>query len=235
MISVCLASYNGSNYIMAQIDSILKQLEPLDELIISDDGSTDNTIELIKGVNDSRIKLVKNELEKGYSKNFENAILHSKGDVLFLSDQDDLWIEGKVEKMLKQLGTADMVISDAEIVNEAIETISASHFKLRNVKKGFFINFLKTRYIGACMAFKRKILKKVLPFPKNQKLCAHDYWLTLVAEFYYKVELIEEPLIKYRRHSLNASSGGDTSPFTTKKKLLTRIYSFFILILRVGK
>ncbi|MEK5777350.1 glycosyltransferase, partial [Acinetobacter nosocomialis] len=101
MISVCLATYNGEKYIVEQLTSILSQLSPTDEVIISDDHSTDETLLLIKSLNDPRIKIITNELGKGYTKNFENAINHSSGDYIFLSDQDDVWVENKVELMMK--------------------------------------------------------------------------------------------------------------------------------------
>ena len=90
MISVCMATYNGEKYIQEQIDSILCQLSKDDELVISDDHSTDATCDIIKSYNDRRIKLFLNELAKGVTHNFENALLHSKGDIIFLADQDDV-------------------------------------------------------------------------------------------------------------------------------------------------
>ena len=93
-----MATYNGSRYIKEQIDSILSQLSALDELIISDDHSTDSTYKIIKSYNDNRIKFYLNELEKGVTHNFENALLHSKGDTIFLADQDDVWNKEKIQK-----------------------------------------------------------------------------------------------------------------------------------------
>lgn len=87
-----MATYNGGQYLKAQIDSILNQLSVNDELVISDDHSTDNTCAIIKQYNDSRVKLVLNELTKGVTHNFENALLHSNGDIIFLADQDDIWL-----------------------------------------------------------------------------------------------------------------------------------------------
>ena len=234
-ISVCLATFNGERYIEEQLASILCQIEENDEIIVSDDSSTDRTIDIIKNVNDKRIKIYKNELEKGYSKNFENAINHAKGKFIFLCDQDDVWMPNKVERMMIKLKKVDMVISDAEIVDSDLNRIRPSHFNYRRVKNGFIINLLKTRYIGACMAFNRKILKKAIPFPGKQRYCAHDYWLTLISEFYYKVELERTPLIKYRRHDFNVSSGGEQSNKPIVEKIRVRVYSFCCLILRVFK
>lgn len=232
-ISVCLATYNGGKYIKEQLDSILSQLDTTDEVIISDDGSSDNTLEVIKKLNEDRIKIVPNKLEKGYSKNFENAISHASGDIIFLSDQDDVWMPNKVALMMESLESADLAISDALISDGDLNPTLGSHFNIHNVKTGFLNNWIQTRYIGACMAFKKEILTKILPFPSNQKLCAHDYWIANVGEFYYKVSLIYQPLIKYRRHGNNASTGGEKSNNTVLHKLKVRLYTIKELLKRI--
>lgn len=229
-ISVCIATYNGERFIKEQIVSILCQLKPEDELIISDDKSTDATKKIINKINDSRIKFYVNKGERGYTRNFENALKKSTGDIIFLSDQDDIWLENKVEIMLKELEESQMVVSDAKVVNSELEIIHNSHFDLYNVKTGFWNNFLKTRYIGACMAFKRELLNKALPFPKHQKYCAHDYWLTLIGEALFDVNLIKSPLLLYRRHDNNASSGGKYSSNSLLHKIIVRFYCFINLI-----
>ena len=134
--------------------------------------------------------------------------------------------------MVTALKDADMVISDAEIVDTDLTQIHPSHFEANGTKKGFTINFLKTRYIGACMAFNKKILTKALPFPQNSKMCAYDYWLAIIAEYYYSVALINLPLIKYRRHGKNASQGGGISRSSFTKKVAVRGYSLVELLKR---
>lgn len=233
MISVCIATYNGGKYIKEQLESILPQLTNVDEVIISDDNSTDETIEIIKSIKDDRIKIFKNELKSGYSKNFENAINKSSGDIIFICDQDDLWENNKVELMVLGLKKNDLVISDALICDGLLKETLGSHFKVYGTQKGFIPNWIKTRYIGACMAFKREILTKVLPFPENQSLCAYDYWITVVCELYFKVDLVPLPLIRYRRHGNNASTGGEKSSNSTLKKMKTRIYTLYNLLKRM--
>ena len=103
MISVGLASYNGERYIREQVDSIIAQLDSIDELVISDDGSTDGTLDILASYNDPRIHVYHNEENHGVNGNFENALKHSQGDYIFLSDQDDVWLPGKVEACLKAL------------------------------------------------------------------------------------------------------------------------------------
>lgn len=234
-ISVCMATYNGATYVIEQMNSILTELQDIDEVIVSDDHSTDNTVELIQSLNDDRIKIVYNENDRGYASNFENAISNSTGDVIFLSDQDDVWVKGKVHLMLKALENADLVVSDAEIVDKDLKCLEKSHFALFGVKTGFWVNFTKTRYIGACMAFKRHMLKKILPMPEKRKYCAHDYWIAMVGEAYYKVALVDIPLLKYRRHGENASTGGVKSGNSIWHKLAVRGYVLWQLLLRIQR
>ncbi len=235
MISVCIATYNGEKYIYEQLISILCQLSEFDEVIVSDDYSSDNTVDIIKRIKDQRIKIFFNNTSRGYTRNFENAINKSSGEIIFLSDQDDVWKKDKVFTMCNYLEKFDLVISDATHVNEDLITTKGSHFKLGNMKTGFVRHLLKPSYIGACMGFKRSILEKALPFPHNAILCAHDYWLTLIGEFFYKVGLVNKELILYRRHDSNASPAGIKSPNSFFKKISIRVYSLLQLILRVFK
>lgn len=230
-----MATYNGEKYIAEQLDSILSQLGEYDEVIISDDSFNDATVEIIKSYNDNRIKIFKNTKEKGYTRNFENALEKASGDIIFLSDQDDIWVENKVKKMTKILENYDFVVSDNSIVNEKLEVISKSHFEVYKTSKGFIRNLLLPRYVGACMAFKKNILEKSLPFPENAKLCAHDYWISLIAEMYFKCYKLDEQLLLYRRHGANASSGGEKSKNSLKHKLQVRFYTLIHLLKRLSK
>lgn len=224
MISVCMATFNGEKYIKEQIDSILVQLNNDDELIISDDGSTDKTIEIINSYNDRRIKLLLFN-SKCYTKNFENALLNAKGDYIFLSDQDDIWLPGKVDACINTLQKHDFVVTDANVIDQNMNIIIESYFKFCKVKKGFLYNVMFTRYIGACMAFRKEVLSSILPIPKNDKYIAHDYWIACVCEKKYKVELIETPYLLYRRHDGNASAGVfGKSKLSLLQKIMKRIY-----------
>jgi len=232
-ISVCIATYNGEKYIREQLRSILSQLGSDDEVIVSDDQSSDQTISIIESLKDERVKIYINKSGRGYSKNFENSINHASGDIIFLSDQDDVWMEDKIDIMSDELQNADLVVSDALITDENLVITLGSHFNIHGTKSGFINNWLKTRYIGACMAFDKCILEKVLPFPEDYKLCAHDYWIANIGEFFYKVKLIEKPLIKYRRHGSNASTGGEKSSNSLTHKIKVRIYTLIKLIGRI--
>lgn len=202
-ISVCLATYNGQQDVEKQVRSILPQLGVSDEIIVSDDGSTDKTINILKDLKDSRIRIVQNQLRKGPVGNFENALRESKGEVIFLCDQDDIWFDEKISKHLEEHMVNDLVISDAIVVDESQNVIYSSFFSQRKSKKGLLNNLLRNSYIGCCTSFNRKILDKALPFPSDIHM--HDWWIGLIAEVSGKVTFLNEPLMYYRRHSNNAS------------------------------
>ena len=211
-ISVCMATYNGEKYLKEQIETILNQLNHKDELVISDDASTDRTIQIILSFRDKRIRLIRNSSHNGIKKNFENAIISSTGKYIFLSDQDDVWINNKIVKMVEKLKTYDSVISDAYITDEKLNVISNSLLKKENIKNGITRNILKNGYYGCCLAFNRTLLSKILPFPENTNEVTHDLWIGLIAETYGQMFILREPLIYFRRHERTVTNIG------TKKK-----------------
>ncbi|MBM7688905.1 alpha-L-Rha alpha-1,3-L-rhamnosyltransferase [Enterococcus ureilyticus] len=207
MISVCIATYNGEKYLEEQLVSILPQIGPSDELIISDDGSVDETLNIIKNYQeqDQRIKFFKGP-GKGVIANFEFAIKQSQGEFVFLADQDDVWLPEKVQIIIaffQKHPKIDLVISDLVIVNESLDVIEASYFDYRNVKLGFIHNIVKNKYIGAGMAFRGTLKKEILPIPNNVPM--HDMWIGLIAASKNKSAMIPQKLTLYRRHASNAS------------------------------
>lgn len=212
MISVCVAVHNGQKYLKSQIDSIICQLGLDDEIVISDDGSTDNTLDIIRSYNDSRIKIFLQESPKGLpvfeypTLNFENALKHAKGDYIFLSDQDDVWCPDKVKVMMAYLKVHPYVISDCFVTDEVLNIISDTRFTPESgITKNKYLAFIKsTPYQGSCAAFRREVLRKALPFPKG--IQSHDRWIGFVAAFYFSVKIVPERLIYYRRHSETIST-----------------------------
>ena len=207
MISVCMTSFNGEKYIEKQIDSILACMGEQDELIISDDGSTDGTRELVDCMAhaDGRIRLIQGP-KQGVIANFENAIRQAKGDIIYLADQDDIWTMDKVEKVQIQFADPQcmLVIHDADIVDGEENKIEPSFFQRRGSKSGILNNIAKNSYIGCCMAFRRELLDIVLPIPRNIEM--HDQWIGILAETRGKVVFLDEVLFHYRRHGDNVSS-----------------------------
>lgn len=224
MISVCIATYNGAAYIGEQLRSIACQLSADDEIVISDDGSTDGTLDVVKSLGLPQIHIVHHTTDHGYVSNFEHALKAATGDIIFLADQDDLWMPGKVERCLSLLEHCDFVVSDARVVNFDEEEIAPSFCRLYHSSRSYLGNIIRFRYLGCCMCFRRTILAKALPFPHNHKLCTHDNWLFLVAKTFYKAVIIDDKLIKYRRHEGNTSNGGAKSVNSTAFQLKYRLY-----------
>lgn len=226
MISVCMATYNGERFIKEQIDSILCQLSPDDELIISDDGSSDRTLEIIALYKDERIKVLHHKKNLKLSKikhsrnfyyateNFENALKEAKGDYIFLSDQDDVWKENKIKICLDHLQKSDLVMHNLSVFSDDINK-NFILYKTNPIPKLWWKNLIKMNFWGCCMAFRSSVLDFLLPFPKN--IIGHDYWISTMALKFFNVSYISEPLILHRSYEGSVS-------YKAKNSLLFKIY-----------
>lgn len=232
MISVCMATYNGEKYIKEQIDSILPQLGEGDELVISDDSSVDRTVEIVQSYKDKRIKLFTNQKFHSPIFNFEFALKQAKGDIIFLSDQDDVWLPNKVEEMSKCLSNYDLVVSDCSVVDKDLKLIRSSFMNWKSSHEGgrFIKHLYKNPYLGCCMAFRNRLLKSAIPFPSH--IAMHDIWLGLMALIGFKVYFLNIPLIKYRRHGNNASPASEKSHYSLSYKISYRAYLIKCLLCR---
>lgn len=229
--SVAMATYNGEKYIKEQLDSIMANLTEQDELVISDDNSTDQTRNIIRSyqMKDERIKLVDGP-QCGVIANFENAILNLSGRYIFLCDQDDVWELHKIERVLQCFYEHDcqVVIHDAEVWNEKEEVIIPSFISYRASKSGAVKNIIKNSYIGCCMAFKRELLDYILPIPKNIEM--HDQWIGVIADIKAQTCFLNEILLHYRRHNENVSS---MKHYTIVKMLKNRLVFVYELTKRL--
>lgn len=238
MISVCMATYNGAIYIKEQIDSILSQIGGGGELIISDDGSTDGTLDIIRSYNDHRIKIIhhkktiynkKHNLSHLYtSKNFENAMRHAKGDIIILSDQDDVWLPQRVSTIIKELKEHSLVLCNFNVSNSDGIIVRHGQTFCNPIKKTLLGNIIRMPFFGSAIAFRKEILDLSLPFPVNT--VAHDNWIGLLAFVFGKVGYISEPLHNYRRHGENVTHTV-TNPLFHKIKY--RISLFFNIYKRI--
>lgn len=236
MISVCMASHNGEKFISKQIRSILEQLDNEDELIISDDGSTDNTLSIINGFKDDRIKLFhfqqpkikeKDSLSFRYAtKNFENSLKNANGDIIFLADQDDVWKNNKKKLMVEKLQQSELVMCNFSVIDENDKIINEKYYCKSPISKNLFMKIIESKYLGCCLAFQRKLLEKALPFPDN--LIAHDFWLGCLANSF---TFIQEPLHYYRRSNDNVS----TSTGKSSNSLIYKIKYRVEFLLNLGK
>jgi hypothetical protein len=232
MISVCIATYNGEKFIAEQLHSVLSQISGNDEIVISDDGSTDATLDVIRAIGANNMRIIVNKGQHGYTPNFENALKAAKGDVIFLCDQDDLWADNKISLCLQQLQEHDLIISDAQLIDADGKEICPSFFAQRHARSGLYANLIRFSYIGCCMAFKRNVLERALPFPSNHRYCTHDNWIALVGMAFFKTKIIGDKLVAYRRHGHNTSAGGLRKTTTPGFKLRYRAYLVYHLIMR---
>ena len=229
MISVCIATYNGEMFIREQIDSILRQLSSDDEIIVSDDGSTDDTISIINSIDDKRIRIIEGPRKHSPTLNFECAMKEAKGDYIFLADQDDVWKPNKVEVCMKWLQEYDCVVSDAEVTDSNLNPLYPSLYAIMQVRQGRIYNTVwKNGYTGCCMAFRRNVLEASLPFPKNIPM--HDIWIGNVAAYKYNVKFISEKLVLFRRHDNVISCNGKGSRFSLCQQIKFRINTIYNVI-----
>ncbi len=223
-VSVALASCQGAAYIGEQIDSILANLSAEDELVVSDDGSSDGTREIVREYEkrDARVHLTEGKNE-GIIANFENAIRACRGNYIFLADQDDVWDAKKVSRMLFYLERDEvfLVVHDAKVCNGDLSSVvMPSFFAYRGSGAGVWKNYVKNTYMGCCMGFKRELLGRVLPIPRDIQM--HDQWIGILSDHYYgKSVFLGEQLLLYRRHEKNASDfSHNTMPVMIKNRLL---------------
>lgn len=213
-ISIALTSYNGADYLIKQLDSILNQTIKFKELIICDDCSTDSTKEILIAYRnkDSRIKLYFNDKNLGFKANFEKAIGLCSGELIALSDQDDIWLPDHLEKLYANIGDRMIACGDAEIIDKDGKRIGVKLSQIKNFYwegKSYnslfhFIAYYQNPFQGASMMIRREFLNKVLlPIPPKVKY--HDVWFAICGAIYESLVFLDEPITLYRMHSKNAS------------------------------
>ena len=198
-ISVVIASYNGEKYIEKQINSIIPQLIDGDEIIVSDDGSSDSTKEIILNMasNDGRIRLIDGP-KKGFNKNFENAIMQAKNEYIFICDQDDEWMPNKVQVVLNNFDDNTLCIRhDCNVVDGDGNVLIESYVEHRGANVNYKKNIYKNTFTGCCMCIKRDWLNKLLPFPDG---VFYDAWIGILSCKFKCAKIIPDKLINWCRH-----------------------------------
>jgi glycosyltransferase involved in cell wall biosynthesis len=208
-VSVVMTCYNGEKFISKQIQSIICQLSIHDELIIINDCSTDNSLKVIQSFNSRLIKVFSNDKNIGVISSFEKGLCKARNEIIFLSDQDDIWGNNKVSIYKKNFleSGCDLVCSDAELIDSDGNKILSSFFSSEyyfGFSKSIFLNFIKNRYLGCTLAFRRDLLKYILPFPSW--ISMHDIYIGNLASIIGKVCQIDEHVFSYRRHDMNVTS-----------------------------
>jgi glycosyltransferase involved in cell wall biosynthesis len=215
--SVCLCTFNGERFVLEQVASILEQLGAEDELIVVDDASTDGTVALLEALGDARVHLTRSQDNHGPVRSFERALAQARGDLVFLSDQDDVWLAGKVSSLSAALAHAHLVVSDCRVVDAALRELHPSFFAQQRSGPGVWRNLVRNSYLGCCMALRREVLDVALPFPPRVPM--HDWWLGLVAQSFGHVTFVPETLSLYRRHGGNASTAAQRSTASWRTRI----------------
>ncbi|MBA2494524.1 MAG: glycosyltransferase family 2 protein, partial [Acidobacteria bacterium] len=210
-----LCTYNGAEFMQAQLESIRTQTVLPDELVVGDDLSNDATVSIIENFVGSApfsVRLKINENNLGSTKNFEQTISRCTGDIIFLSDQDDVWLRHKIEKIITEFeknAAIGMVFSNAELVDEKLKSLGRKLWDFsflpkyrRKIKNESFFELLLWQNIvtGATMAFRAKFRQSFAPIPTHIPNFIHDAWISLVIAAQAQIGFIDEPLIKYRQH-----------------------------------
>jgi glycosyltransferase involved in cell wall biosynthesis len=242
MISVALCTYNGEKFLEEQIQSILSQTLPVDEIIICDDCSTDKTNDILEKYRkiDTRIKIFRNKKNLGTIKNFEKAIYLTSGDIIFLADQDDIWNEDKVRKMINFFTNEPkclFLFTNANLIDNRGNLLDKTLWDKwnfdSNVKekwldnKNAIIDLINNhnKVTGATVAFKSILKKYVLPI-KTPKAYWHDAWIAMHAAYYNGLFFLDEVTIKYRIHEQQQvgelEGGRITDKFYISNKVFNR-------------
>jgi glycosyltransferase involved in cell wall biosynthesis len=212
-ISVALCTYNGQRFVCDQLRSILSQSVPPNEIVICDDGSSDGTVELIENLGSASpapIRIIRRGPRLGVVKNFEAAVLATYGDVIFLSDQDDVWKPTRIERMIAPFAEDQRIAltyCDAYVVNGDLcgtgQTVFSQRPHLRQPESWALTRIIRGTWIKGCMmAFRRELVPLLVPFPSGWY---YDHWIGLMAAANSRLSCIDLPLMEYRRHAANAS------------------------------
>jgi len=238
-LSVALASYNGERYIGAQLESIARQTRLPDELVISDDGSTDSTEDIVREFTRRApfaVRFLQHE-RMGSTRNFELAIAECRGDIIFLCDQDDVWYPNKVktiEAAFIDRPETGAVFTDADVVDENLQPLGSrlwTYFRFRpkeqaQVEAGDALSVLLRHPVatGATMAFRSSFRDFLLPMPPTW----HDAWIALLIGTTSHLVALPAPLIAYRQHGHNQV--GIPRPGRNRDKTVAEIYGPRVLL-----
>lgn len=238
--SVAMATYKGAKYVLEQLRSIEAQTVLPDEVVICDDVSPDDTVAVIQEYSKTsklNIRLYQNEKNLGFRKNFEKAISLCACDVVFLCDQDDVWLNTKVERILQEFSRDDRLVyactdayvtdADLKVTNDSIWSLSGINWA--ELDRQAFFDRVQTRVfpLGFQTAAKREFLLAIMPF-----LADHDGWIAVCASAFGTVKAIPEKLVYYRRHENTASEGAKnlkSSKLSILKKICRMKYNAYFI------
>ena len=229
-----MATFNGARYLQEQIESILCQTIVPREIVISDDGSEDNTLSIIESYSRRypSIKLIANPHKRGFIKNFENALVHCSGEYIALADQDDIWEPSKLEVLVNKIGSNSLIHSDAKVIDAKGVLLHQSWtaFYKKKINQEFIDYLCKKNIVTGCTSlFKKELVPLIVPFP--DEVLFHDWWLSLVAFRSGGIAYLDMPLVRYRIHADNTIGAG-TTHFTSYQDAVFNVSYYSLLLSR---
>lgn len=222
-LSIVMATYNGGKYLEQQLNSFIEQTRLPDELIISDDKSIDDTINIVEDFKKKasfNVKIINHNLNVGYTLNFERGLLASTGNLILFCDQDDIWYPNKIEELIKiaKLNSDyDLFIHDTDIADR---NGNLSGFSKLEQLSNLNIS-LDLMAMGTCMLVRRRLVEVSTPFSEN--LAGHDNWINEIGRLLEVRMLIKKSFQLYRMHDSNTSDFIGNS--TTKQNIIKHIYN----------
>jgi glycosyltransferase involved in cell wall biosynthesis len=208
LISIAMCTYNGEKYLVEQLDSIVRQSYRNLEIVIVDDCSTDNTLSILNSyaVKDDRIRVIANDENIGFVRNFEKAINECSGELVALADQDDIWFPEKIKCLAENIGENWLIYSKVAVVNSDGEPQDVEFPTVNRLEGRCALSLILNNCVtGHACLMRRELLKRAMPFMSEMPY--HDQWLAIVAASYGKLKAGDEVLSFYRRHNSNAVLG----------------------------
>jgi len=206
-VSIAMATHNGAEHLAPQLESVVEQLRPADELVIVDDCSSDRTMSMLEAVSHSGVRILRNERRSGILRTFERALATTCHDIVFLCDQDDIWLPGKRDAFVAAFlhdPDCTVVVSDAQVIDGQGKLISQSFMRDRGgFRPGLWATLYRNRLLGCSMALRRKVVNLAVPIPSYVPM--HDMWLGLLGGAVGRVRYLPAAYLQYRRHGRNAT------------------------------
>ncbi|MHA7191146.1 glycosyltransferase [Arthrobacter sp. MDT2-16] len=236
-VSVCMATYNGAAHVVEQVESILAQLGPDDEVVVVDDASTDGSVDAVTRLGDHRIRIMRSPVNQGYVRTFEKALTASRGDYIFLSDQDDVWLPGRLDLMIDAMSTSPVVASNFSFFGQRPRTIESLRLRAADGHRrwaNLLMLWIGVRpYYGCAMAFRREVAPLILPFPAflNE---THDQWIAMVGNLVGGMRHLEQDTLSRRLHETNTTPKRVRAPLLIVRSRMMLARAFVVAVRRVA-
>ena len=223
LVSIVMATYNGEQFLRAQLDSLTAQTYPALEIVVVDDASTDRTIAILEeyAAVHSSIRLYKSERNLGYRKNFEKGMMLCRGEYIALCDQDDIWLAEKISILMEQRGNHSLIYCNSELINAEGDRLGVKLNDLKNLLDFWTpLNYVVGGTAsGHAMLVKKEVIQQSIPLPA---MVTHDYWIGFVATISGSMKFVDEVLVLYRQHDGNVIGVNGGGAKATKQRRISK-------------